>query len=132
MKKNNKLYIVRLYDGFDNIWIDVSEQLSYEKAKKVWDEKTKNVKNISVRQIMDKKHCSGCEQNFYNGNNPYNVKECWHLKDAKMMTRFAISMNAPMGTKSNYYKVKKSSCFQQKGTCFLKQIPDYSEQCNKI
>ena len=49
MKKNNKLYIVRLYDGFDNIWIDVSEELSYEKAKKVWDEKTKNVKNISVR-----------------------------------------------------------------------------------
>jgi len=42
MKKNNKLYIVRLYDGFDNIWIDVSEELSYEKAKKVWDEKTKN------------------------------------------------------------------------------------------
>ncbi len=24
---------------------------------------------------MDKKHCSGCEQNFYNGNNPYKVKD---------------------------------------------------------
>lgn len=35
-------FIVRLYDGFDNQWIDVSDILSWEDAKAFWDEKTEN------------------------------------------------------------------------------------------
>ena len=35
-------YVVRLYDGFDNEWIDVSEPVSYEEAVKIWNEKTNN------------------------------------------------------------------------------------------
>jgi hypothetical protein len=35
-------FIVRLYDGFDNLWFDVSEPLSLEEAMKVWREKTKD------------------------------------------------------------------------------------------
>jgi hypothetical protein len=35
-------YIVRLYDGFDNEWIDVSEPVSKEEAEKIWNEKTNN------------------------------------------------------------------------------------------
>jgi len=34
------LYVVRLYDGFDNIWIDVSDEVSYEEAEEIWNEKT--------------------------------------------------------------------------------------------
>ena len=37
-----ELYTVRLYDGFDNKWMDISKEISYEEAKKIWDEKTKN------------------------------------------------------------------------------------------
>lgn len=33
---------MRLYDGFDNAWCDVSGPLSREEADKVWLEKTKN------------------------------------------------------------------------------------------
>lgn len=29
-----------------------------------------------------RRYCSGCRDNFYNGNNPLGVKECWCLKDA--------------------------------------------------
>ena len=36
----NGKFIVRLYDGFDNEWIDVSEPSSYEEALEVWSEKT--------------------------------------------------------------------------------------------
>ncbi len=35
-------YIVRLYDGFDNKWMDVSKAVTYTEAKKIWDERTKN------------------------------------------------------------------------------------------
>jgi len=77
--------------------------------------------------MKDKKNCVGCEQNFYNGFNPYGIKECWHLKKAKMKTRYAISINAPMGKKDNYFKVKKPNCFQQTGTVFLSKIPSYAK-----
>ena len=37
-----KLYVVRLFDGFDYEWIDVSEPVSYEEAKKIWNDRTDN------------------------------------------------------------------------------------------
>ena len=41
-KDKKELFIVRLYDGFDNIWIDVSKPVSREKADKILNEKTGN------------------------------------------------------------------------------------------
>lgn len=35
-------FVVRLYDGFDNEWMDVSRPLVWVEAKKIWDEKTEN------------------------------------------------------------------------------------------
>jgi hypothetical protein len=35
-------FIVRLYDGFDYEWMDVSEPVSREEADRIWNEKTKN------------------------------------------------------------------------------------------
>ena len=35
-------YIVRLYDGFDNIWMDISEPIPYSEAQKIWNEHTKD------------------------------------------------------------------------------------------
>ena len=40
MKK--ELFVVRLYDGFDNCWCDVTEPISKEEADRVWNEKTDN------------------------------------------------------------------------------------------
>ena len=37
-----KLYVVRLFDGFDFEWFDVSEPVLYEEAQKIWNEHTKN------------------------------------------------------------------------------------------
>ena len=33
------------------------------------------------------KHCSGCYENIYNGNNTVGVKECWNLKSAKLVMK---------------------------------------------
>ena len=40
--------------------------------------------------MMDKKHCSGCADNFYNGNNPMGVTECWMLAKAKLVMRIPV------------------------------------------
>lgn len=42
---------------------------------------------------MDAKHCSGCRNDFYNGNNPMGVKECWSLKDAQLILRKEVSVD---------------------------------------
>lgn len=45
-------YIVRLYDGFDNVWIDIEGSLTYDEAKKVWNERTKDgTKNTKYDDI---------------------------------------------------------------------------------
>ena len=81
--------------------------------------------------MIDKKHCIGCEDNFYNENNPYGIKECWSLKDAKLIMRKPVGINErpPWTRKSE----KLPSFYSQKGTVFvepscnsLKSIPNYN------
>ena len=43
--------------------------------------------------MFDKKHCIGCRDNFYNGNNPFDVKECWMLSTAKLTKRVAVPLD---------------------------------------
>lgn len=37
-----KKYVVRLWDGMDGVWMDIIKPSSYARARKVWNEKTKN------------------------------------------------------------------------------------------
>lgn len=64
------------------------------------------------------KHCVGCEQNFYNGNNGIGVQECWHLKDAKLVKRLRIGMwqNPPYNAEAT---VKVFHCRREKGSCLI-------------
>jgi len=61
---------------------------------------------------MDKKHCSGCRNNFYNGHNNLSVKECWSFKSAKLVSRICISNweNPPYLNKK---KVKVPECWHE-------------------
>lgn len=72
---------------------------------------------------MDKKHCPGCEQNFYNGNNPYGIKECWHLADAKRILRKEVGINdmPPWNHKPQLLP----SCFHRSGYIYVK--PDVTD-----
>jgi hypothetical protein len=72
---------------------------------------------------MDTKHCQGCRDNFYNGQNPYGIKECWLLSGAKLITRYKIGMWDSMGKKSNFHKVKVPQCYSSKGSVFVPKIP---------
>lgn len=49
---SEELYVVRLYDGFDNEWMDVSKPVSAEEADRIWREKTEGgTKNTSYDDI---------------------------------------------------------------------------------
>lgn len=46
------LYIVRLYDGFDYCWMDVSKAVPWEEAVALWNEKTEGgMKNTRYGDI---------------------------------------------------------------------------------
>jgi hypothetical protein len=42
------------------------------------------------RPAKSKALCAGCRDNFYNGNNPVGVKECWLFKKAKVVRRWRL------------------------------------------
>ncbi|MCX9024684.1 MAG: hypothetical protein OIN85_01145 [Candidatus Methanoperedens sp.] len=51
-KKKEELFVVRLYDGFDNQWIDVSGAVPRSKAEDILSEKTcKGTKNTNYGDI---------------------------------------------------------------------------------
>lgn len=83
-------------------------------------------RQINERRTMDTKHCAGCEDDFYNGHNPYGVKECWMLKDAKVITRFGISVDSPMGDRKNFCEEQLPQCYRRKRFVFVKEIPNYA------
>ena len=72
---------------------------------------------------MDKKHCSGCRNNFYN----LERDGCWLLKDAKVTTQYEIHMDNPMNVKANYTKVQRPGCYSGTGTALLQKIPHYAK-----
>jgi len=67
---------------------------------------------------MDIKHCSGCEQDFYNDNNDLGVKKCWHLDEAELIKRKRVHINQvpPWKQKARTYP----SCYRVKGYVFVK------------
>ena len=72
-------------------------------------------------------HCSGCRNNFYNGNNGLGVKKCWSLESAKMVTKFELHRDTPMNLRERYFKTKVPSCYHKQGFVYLDQIPSYAQ-----
>lgn len=60
-----------------------------------------------------KKHCLGCEDDFYNGKNPYGIKECWLLDGAKLVMRKPVHID--QRPPWNQPAIERLSCYRQKG-----------------
>ena len=58
-----------------------------------------------------KGYCSGCQDDFYNGNNSLKTGECWNLKTAKLVRRYKIYWWTPMDKASNFTEVMVLSCY---------------------
>lgn len=63
---------------------------------------------------MDKKHCVGCRNDFYNNKNELGVKECWQLKHAKMKWKIPIGFHE-MPPYKNKQKQRVPDCYHEDG-----------------
>ena len=63
------------------------------------------------------KMCSGCRNNFYNGNNPHGIKECWSLKDAKVVRKKAVPTHQVPPW--NQKPVRVLSCYHRQGVIYV-------------
>ena len=67
---------------------------------------TKEYKTIKPKKSM----CSGCRNNFYNGNNEYGVQECWSFKHAKVCDKEAYPSIYATSAERRKYK-KTLTCY---------------------
>jgi len=67
--------------------------------------------------INKRRRCVGCHDNFYNGNNPLGVAECWSLKDAKVVWKkeVPISQVPPWTQKARRFL----NCYHQTGYVYV-------------
>ena len=84
---------------------------------------------MALTKQEKKQYCFGCRQDFYNGNNNLWIKECWHLKTAKLVKRYRIYWWTPMDKASNFTEVKVLSCYNDlsngHGYAYLHDIPSH-------
>lgn len=66
---------------------------------------------------MNKKHCVGCEDNFYNGNNDIGVQECWGFETAKLVLKKQVSIHQVPPWKQEPTQVP--SCYHKRGYVFI-------------
>ena len=91
-------------------------------------------KTVTLAQLRTKmEHCGGCRDNFYNhpsaakpgeGTSPTGC--CWSLPSAKLVWRWAISMQSPMDRRENFTRVRVFSCRHGEGpyrNIFMKRLP---------
>ncbi len=62
-----------------------------------------------------KEYCTGCDDDFYNGNNDLNIKECLYFKTAKVVKRLRIGWWTPMDKTENYTEVLTNDCHKEPG-----------------
>ena len=57
-----------------------------------------------------KSDCSGCKNNFYNGNNSLGVSECWSFAEATMVKALDIHIDVPPPYKQK--PTSRPSCYK--------------------
>lgn len=63
------------------------------------------------------RHCSGCHDNFYNGNNDLGVERCWNLKSAKVVWRKEVSIDQKPPWKQKAKRVL--DCYHRPGYIYV-------------
>lgn len=69
--------------------------------------------------MIDTKHCDGCQDDFYNGKNPYGVQKCWHAEKATMVNRILVPIWMPPPYTRLPIK-KMPNCYKAKGAVTVK------------
>lgn len=70
-----------------------------------------------------RKYCNGCRQDFYNGSNPYGIKECWNLKSARLVWKKQVHINQIPPWKQKPIKVL--NCYSCRNYVFVDKNAEY-------
>jgi len=71
--------------------------------------------------------CIGCRADFYNGKNDLGVTECWHLKTAKVVTRYRLGWWTSPDTSGSFTKIRTLDCHHAPGQYALyKKLPAFA------
>lgn len=69
--------------------------------------------------------CTGCSDNFYNGNNALGVQKCWGFKTAKLVTRYQIGTWTTPDSPGAFTETRGLSCWHAKGVHFYDKLPNF-------
>ena len=69
------------------------------------------------------KHCIGCRNNFYNGNNNMEIKECWSLKSAKLVLKKEVGVDQRPPWKQKPRRVL--SCYHKQKYVYVEPNVEY-------
>ena len=79
-----------------------------------------------MKVAKSKALCSGCRDDFYNGNNSLGVQECWCFKTAKVVTRWKAGWWTPQESRSAFVRVETLSCHNAPGKYALyERLPQH-------
>jgi len=62
--------------------------------------------------------CSGCRNNFYNGNNELGVSKCWSMKTAELVKKVEIHVDQ-MPPYKNVKAVLRPNCYHRARFVFV-------------
>jgi hypothetical protein len=72
---------------------------------------------------MKQSDCTGCRENFYNGNNDLGVTRCWNFESASLILRKEVHINqVPPWTQE---PIMKPSCYRRTGYIYVKPTQTY-------
>lgn len=72
-----------------------------------------------------RRYCAGCDNDFYNGNNEFHIEECWHLGDAKVVTRYRIGAWTVPRSASCFTRVRTFNCYRAPGCAHFTELPSH-------
>ena len=75
--------------------------------------------------MKDTGFCRGCRDDFYNGQNPLGVGECWMLKSARKVKRWKLGWWTAPTEPGALVQVETYSCHHEPGRFgFFPSLPD--------
>lgn len=75
--------------------------------------------------MMDKRHCRGCRNDFYNGRQNFGGTDCWSLKTAKLVTRYEIHRDSYPDAPRAFRKVRRPNCYHAPPMYYYDKLPDF-------
>lgn len=72
-----------------------------------------------------KRHCRGCRNDFYNGRENINGRDCWSLKTAKLVTRYEIHRDSLPTVPGAFKKVRVHDCYHAPPMFYFEKLPNF-------